>query len=86
MRNFEVEERLVEGGAVLTVRALNGLVFENGETVMDIPLMADYGPMVGESVICDRKHVTVAQKRYDANHSIWVMDEDTGAWYQWRAR
>lgn len=86
MRNFEVEETVVGEGAVLKVTAMNGLRFEDGGTVMEIPLMADYGPMIGEVVTCDHMNITVAQKRFDASHNLWVMDEDTKAWHQWGSK
>ena len=83
MKNFEVEEHMTEKGSVLRISTKNGLVFEDGSTTMEVVLRSDYGPRIGERVMCGKVLVKVAQRRYDDNHDLMVMDEDTKAWFRW---
>jgi len=83
MGNFEVSERPARHGSVLKITAMNGLTFEDGSTELEVALMNDHGPRVGERVMCGKTLVKVAQRRYDANQRLMVMDEDTKAWFIW---
>jgi len=84
MRNFDVEEHLTEDGAAIVITAKHGLTFEDGSKVKEVVLRSDYGPRIGERVMCGKTLVKVSQKRYDSNHKLMVMDEDTKAWFAWR--
>lgn len=84
MKNFEVEECVTEDGAVLTIWTRDGLKFEDGSTVKEIVARRDFGPMVGERVMCDGRLIKVTKRRYDASYNLWLMDEDTRSWLPWR--
>ena len=84
MRNFDFEEYVTDDGSTLVVSAKNGLMFEDGSKVKKLVLRSDYGPRIGERVMCGKTLVKVAQKRYDSDYRLMVMDEDTKAWFAWR--
>lgn len=86
MKNFDVEEQVTEDGAKLIVKAINGLRFQDGSTTKEIILRSDYGPRIGERIICGGLLVKVADKRYSESGSLWVLDEDTRAWFEWGKR
>lgn len=83
MRNFDVEEHLIEDGAAIVITAKHGLTFDDGSTTKEIVLRSDYGPRIGERVMCGKVLVKVLQKRYDSEHRVQLLDEDTRAWFIW---
>lgn len=86
MKNFDVEERVTEDGAVLVIKTKHDLRFEDGSTTKEMVLRANYGPRLGERVMCGGVLVKVADKRYSESGAMWVMDEDTKAWFEWSGR
>lgn len=79
---YEVEHREVAGGADVFIRAKAGhvlLVEDTGGTVT-VRVRRTEGPRLGERIIVHNMLVKVADRRYDEQGRLWVMDEDTGAW------
>lgn len=83
MKNFDVDERVTEHGARLKITTKNGLTFEDGSSSTEVIVRDDYGPRVGERVMCGNTLVKVEQKRYDQSDRLMLMDEDTKAWFVW---
>jgi len=83
MKNFDIEEHILEDGAVLVITAKYGLTFDDGSTIREIVVKNDYGPRIGERVMCGKTLIKVAQKRYDSEHRLQLFDEDTHAWFIW---
>lgn len=79
-----VRENHTDEGVFVTVEALGGLTFEDGEATKEFVLSADHGPRIGERVFCGKTLVKVAQRRYDGSHRLWLLDEDTNVWFRWR--
>ena len=73
----------VQGGCDITVEALHGMTFENGDTSLTLRLRRNHGPRVGERVMVGRTLVKVLEKRYDQAGNLMLLDEDTKAWFQW---
>ena len=84
MNNFEVSERVTEDGGILEIKTRHGLMFEDGSTVKEIVAGKNMEPRIGEMVRCGSILVKVSHKRYDSNGRLWLMDEDTRAWFRWQ--
>lgn len=86
MRNFDIEEHMLENGSAIVITAKNGLAFDDGSRTCEILLTDDYGPRIGERVMCGDVLVKVAQKRRSEDRRLWLMDEDTRAWFRYEGR
>lgn len=82
---FDVDEQIANDGAILVIKARNGFLFENGKPELKIVVKRDYGPRIGERVMCGKVLVKVADKRYDSKMNVQVMDEDTKVWFKWES-
>lgn len=82
MKNFTLEEYVTDLGSTVVLTALDGLIFENGEKSVEVHIMPLDAPRIGETVMIDGHAVTVAERRWSADHTLHVMDEDTRTWYR----
>lgn len=79
-----VETRPVVGGADVVVTPRRGHVImpevdaDTGEVI--IRVRKDAGPRIGETLMVGRRHVVVAERRFDSRGHLQVLDADTGAW------
>ena len=82
--HVRVETRPVPGGADVTVTARRGYatmpeIEVDGDSVT-IHVRKDAGPRIGETLMVGRRHVVVAERRFDSRGHLQVLDADTGAW------
>lgn len=73
----------VEGGADVVIEGLHNLIFSDGEMQKVLHLREDYGPRIGERVMCNGKLIKVKQKRWGGGGRLEVLDEDTQTWMIW---
>ena len=82
-----VETRPVPGGADVTITARRGYAImpevDADASSVTIHLRKEVGPRIGEAVMVGRRHVVVAERRYDSRGRLQVRDADTGAWCAW---
>lgn len=83
MSSYEVTAHAVDGGLDLVVSCKAGLSLPDGTTSTTLHLRKDHGPRVGERIMMGKVGVKVLEKRYDCNGHLWVLDEDTRAWFKW---
>lgn len=73
----------VKGGADVVIEGLHHLIFSDGEMQKVLHLREDYGPRIGERVMCNGKLIKVKQKRWGGGGRLEVLDEDTQTWMIW---
>lgn len=81
-----VETRPVDGGADVTVTARRGFavmpeVEAEGDSVT-IHVRKDAGPRIGETLMVGKRHVIVAERRWNSRGRLQIRDLDTGAWLE----
>lgn len=75
-----------DGGFDVVVGASGRETDERGERTVTIRFREDHGPRIGERVMVGHRLVKVADKRFDRDGRIQLLDEDTRTWEPWSAQ
>ena len=83
MMQYAVTEVETDEGVDLTIECDGAALIEQiDKGTVVVRLRNGDGPRIGERFMCHGRLIKVADKRYDDNAKLWVMDEDTLAWYE----
>ena len=83
MIHYAVTEVETDEGVDLTIECEGvALTEQTDKGTVVVRLRNGDGPRIGERIMCHGRLIKVADKRYDDDAKLWVMDEDTLAWYE----
>lgn len=83
MIHYAVTEEETDDGVDLTIECGGAALVEQiDKGTVVVRLRNGDGPRIGERIMRHGRLIKVADKRYDDDAKLWVMDEDTKAWHE----